>query len=204
MMQNGFEQLSEILRSYRRSSVLFAAHELGVLNKISEESIDISTLVRALGLSKKGLERLLSALCALGIIKKDKNTYSISSEYKNYLDPRSTDFLGSLIDHEIHLHHRWTRLSEGVKSGLPVKKSKEPAKKADTQRFIKAMANIGQRTAPILLEQINFNGNEHLLDLGGGPGKYIEKFCTKYPDMQVTLFDQSETIKAAKIISFWK
>jgi ubiquinone/menaquinone biosynthesis C-methylase UbiE len=198
MPQNGFEQLSKILRSYRNSSVLFAAHELGVLNKISEKSINISSLVNDLGLSKKGLERLLSALCALGIIKKENNTYSISSVYKNYLDPRSSDFLGGLIDHEIHLHKRWAQLSESVKSGLPVKKTNEPAEPADTQRFIKAMANIGQRTAPILLEQINFNGNEHLLDLGGGPGKYIEKFCAKYPHMQVTIFDQPETIKAAK------
>jgi ubiquinone/menaquinone biosynthesis C-methylase UbiE len=176
------------------------AHELGVLDKISEKLIDISTLVKDLGLSKKGLERLLPALCALGIIKKKNSNYSLSNEYNNYLDPQSKDYIGGLIDHEIHLHKRWARLSESVKSGLPVKKTDEPVKPDDTQRFIKAMTNIGQRTAPILLEHVYFNGNEHILDLGGGPGKYIEKFCEKYPKMQFTIFDQPDTIKAAKSV----
>jgi cyclopropane fatty-acyl-phospholipid synthase-like methyltransferase len=96
------------------------------------------------------------------------------------------------------LNKRWIQLSASIKSGKPVKKTDEQTNPEDTQRFIKAMANIGQRNAPIMLEKIHFSGNERILDLGGGPGKYIEKFCDKYPEMQVALFDQPETIRKAQ------
>jgi len=90
------------------------------------------------------------------------------------------------------------QLSESVKSGFPVKRIDKFMKPEDTIRFINAMANIGQRTAPIMLDEIKFNGDEHLLDVGGGPGKYMEKFSERYPQMQLTLFDQPDTIGAAK------
>jgi ubiquinone/menaquinone biosynthesis C-methylase UbiE/predicted transcriptional regulator len=198
MIPDSFEQLNDILRAYRKSNVLFVAYELGVLDIISEKSVNVEIIEKELGLSNDGLNRLLSALCAMGIIKKENNNYTISRDYDIYLNPLSSSYIGSLINHEIHLHKRWTQLSTSIKSGMPVKNTDEPIKFEDTQRFIKAMANIGQRTAPILLEKVNFNGNEHLLDLGGGPGKYIEKFCDKYPDMQLVLFDQPETIRAAQ------
>lgn len=198
MSDNGFEKLNEIMRAYRGTNVLFAAYELGVLDKISSHSIEFDNLARDLNLSEKGLGRLLSALCAMGIIIKKEKSYTISAGYGKFLDPESASYIGGLIKHEIHLQKRWMQLSESVISGLPVKKRDEPVKPEDTVRFINAMANIGQRTAPIMLDRIHFNGNEHLLDLGGGPGKYMEKFCERYPDIQVTLFDQTETVSAAQ------
>jgi ubiquinone/menaquinone biosynthesis C-methylase UbiE len=198
MSKTGFEQLNEILRAYRKSEVLFVAHELGVLNKIGQQPTDSETLVKDLELSKIGLERLLSALCATGIVVKEKEQYSLSIDFRPYLNPDSTKYMGGLINHEIHLHKRWNRLSESVKSGKPVKKSDEPSSPEDTERFIQAMTVIGNRTAPILMKKIAFKGNEQLLDLGGGPGKYVELFCESYPDMQVTLFDQPDTIRVAQ------
>ena len=198
MSDTGFEHLSELLRAYRKSNVLFTAFELGVFEKLSSHPRDINTIAKELRISKKGIQRLLSALCAMGIIKKFDKNYSISEDYQKYLDPLLPENIHGLINHEIHLYHRWKHLTECIESGLPIKKITDPSKPEDTARFINAMSNIGQRTAPILLNKVRFKGTEKLLDLGGGPGKYIEKFSEKYPDMQLTLFDQSETIRIAK------
>jgi ubiquinone/menaquinone biosynthesis C-methylase UbiE len=200
MLSDSFEELTDLLRAYRKSHVLFAAHELGVLDFINNKSVSCDTIAKELEISNDGLKRLLSALCAMGIVKKENENYSISEDYVPYLDSLSPDYIGDLINHEIHLNKRWTRLSESIKTGKPVKKWDEPTNPADAQRFIKAMANMGHRNAPILLENIRFNGNEHLLDLGGGPGKYIEQFCERYPDMRLSVFDQPETIKAARSV----
>jgi ubiquinone/menaquinone biosynthesis C-methylase UbiE len=198
MLNNGFDHLDEIIKAYRRTNVLFSAYQLGVLDKLSSQAIDSQILAGEIKISHKGLLRLLSALCAMGIILKKNNRYMVSNEYKKYLDPNSANYIGGLIKHEIHLQNRWMQLSESVKTGNPIKNIHEQVNPQDTNRFINAMANIGQRSAPIMLEKIRFSGNEHLLDLGGGPGKYMEKFCSRYPDMHVTLFDQPETISAAK------
>lgn len=198
MQKNGFDHLDKILKAYRRTTVLFAAYQLGILDKLSRQTIDAQVLAGEINISHKGLLRILSALCAMGVILKKKNGYTVSSDFKKYLNPDSTNYIGGLIKHEIHLQNRWMQLSESVKTGNPIKNIKEKVNPEDTNRFINAMANIGQRSAPVMLDKIRFNGNEHILDLGGGPGKYIEKFCSRYPDMQVTLFDQPETITAAK------
>jgi cyclopropane fatty-acyl-phospholipid synthase-like methyltransferase len=139
-------------------------------------------------------------LCAFGIVKKDKKAFEVSTQYVAFLDPQSSDYIGGLIDHEIHLHKRWRNLSESIISGMPVKKSDQPVKPEDTQRFIKAMANIGRRTAPIFLDKVKFKGNESLLDLGGGPGQYVENLSSMYPNMKITLFDQPDTIKTAQTV----
>jgi ubiquinone/menaquinone biosynthesis C-methylase UbiE len=194
----GFEQLDEIIKAYRKTNVLFSAYQLGVLDKLSNHTSDLHNLAIDLDLSEKGLTRLLSALCAMGVIIKTTNCYTISADYKKYLDPESANYIGDLIKHEIHLQSRWMQLSESVKTGIPVKKMNKPMMPQDTIRFINAMANIGQRSAPIMLDKIKFSGDEHILDVGGGPGKYIEKFCDRYPQIQVTLFDQPDTVAAAK------
>lgn len=198
MSQNGFEKLNEVMRRYRSSMVFLAAYELGVLDKLGCRSLTIANLKEELEISEKGLTRLLSSLCAMGIAIEDNKNYKLSTEYEKYLNPQSIHYIGGLINHEIHLQKRWAQLSESVKSGNPIKKSEQSPNHMNTNRFIQAMANLGQRTAPLLIEKLNFSGNEHLLDLGGGPGKYLEKFCEAYPKMQITLFDQNDTILAAK------
>ena len=198
MPEDSFDQLSQLFRAYRKSHAIFTAYKLGVFNRISKNPVEIDTLVKELGLSRKGLLRLLSVLCALGIIKKDIDVYTLSADYEKLLSPNSPDHIGGLIDHEIHLNKRWGKLSESVKSGKPVKKVEVQTNSIDTQRFIRAMAAIGQRAAPILLEHVGLRGTEHLLDLGGGPGIYAQKFLDEYPNLQITLFDQPETIKVAQ------
>lgn len=200
MVNDGFEHLNDILRAYRKSHVLFVAHELEVLSRICNHSMNSEELAKVLGVSKNGLERLLSALCAFGILEKDREAFKVSTQHAKFLDPQSSDYIGNLIDHEIHLHKRWRNLSESVISGMPVKKTVQPDKPEDTQRFIKAMSNIGHRTAPMLIEKVTFKGDESLLDLGGGPGQYVEQLSNRYPDMKITLFDQPDTVKAAQTV----
>lgn len=190
--------INQIIRAHRKSSVLFSAFELGIMDKIGVTFKSAQEISSELGLSVEGLKRLLSVLCAFEILEKSQDMYRFTDGHHKMFDPSSDDYIGDLIRHEIHLQKRWLQLSEGIKSGLPIKKTNEIRPTEDTQRFIKAMANIGQRTAPITLDKIHFEGNEHVLDLGGGPGKYMKQLCEKHPKMQVTLFEKPETIEAAK------
>jgi len=182
MSDNAFEQLNEIMRAYRKTEIFLAAFQLGVLEKLSKQAFESNVLARELKLSEKGSLKLLSALCALEIAVKKDNSYTLSANNIKFFDPDSPDYIGGLIKHEIHLQKRWMNLSNSVKSGLPIKNIDEAVNPEDSIRFINAMANIGQRTAPLMLDKVKFNGSEHLLDLGGGPGKYLEKFCDRYPD----------------------
>ena len=60
------------------------------------------------------------------------------------------------------------------------------------------MATVGRHTSAENIKKIQLNGDEHILDLGGGPGRYLEAFCDLHPQVRVTLFDQPDTIRYAK------
>ena len=60
------------------------------------------------------------------------------------------------------------------------------------------MSSVGRRSAQLLLQKVPFDQNEHVLDLGGGPGEYQRILCEHYPGIKVTLFDQADTIQAAR------
>ena len=195
---NAFRHINELIRAHRDSNVLFAAFELGVLEHVSGKFRSVKELSAELKIAEDGLSRLITALCALGLVWEHKKKFSLADPYDRFLDPKSPEYIGGLIKHEIHFQKRWLSLPKSVKTGQPVKKLKQRRNRMETHRFIKAMAAIGHRSAPQVLERIPFKGDEHLLDLGGGPGKYMEAFCQNYPKMELTLFDQPETIQLVK------
>jgi ubiquinone/menaquinone biosynthesis C-methylase UbiE len=193
-----FDQFSDLLRAYRNSYIIFTAFEFGIFSLLQKKPSTDADLASELGLSLEGMKRLLAALCALGLINKSNHTFQLPDDNCQFFDPQSPSFLGGLIRHEIHLQKRWLKLSESISSGRPVKKINQTHASQDTTRFIKAMASIGVQSASLVLEKIFFKGTEKLLDLGGGPGKYIQAFVEKFPEMNITLFDSQETIRTAQ------
>ena len=195
---NSSEYLEYLMRSYRLSHVIFTAFEIGLFKSIIKKNKSLNELSEELQVSRRGLGVLLPALVAMEIIEKQNHVYAIVEKFRAQLDPNADDYLGNLIDHEIHLKERWRFLTESVRNGKPVKQIDNNSDSARTRRFIKAMASVGQRSASLFVEKVPFRGNEYVLDLGGGPGRYLRKLCESYPGIQVTLFDKPETIKIAQ------
>jgi 2-polyprenyl-3-methyl-5-hydroxy-6-metoxy-1,4-benzoquinol methylase len=192
------EYLEELIRSYRRSHVILTAFELGLFETLVRKNQSVDELIIELDISRRGLELLLHALVALEILQKEGNVYRVSMKFHSLLNPDEPDYLGGLISHEIHLNKRWQLLTESVRTGKSVKHHEINQEPEVAKRFINAMSNIGQRSARLFVQHLPFRGDEHVLDLGGGPGKYLKELCELYPNMQVTLCDQSETIDVAQ------
>lgn len=193
-----FESVTQLLRAYRGSAILFTAFELGLLEFLAKNPESPERISKALNLSRKGVSRILLALSALGIVEKDGRKFRILEPCLNLFHPDSDQYIGGLIQHEIHLQKRWWQLDKSVKTGRPVKDPQQKPTATDKKRFINAMANIGKRTAPLVTEKIKLKGNEKILDLGGGPGEYLKAFCKYSPDIRVTLLDQSVTTNHAR------
>jgi SAM-dependent methyltransferase len=196
--EKSFEYLNDLIRAYRQSHVIFSASELGLFDALITERLTIEQLSFKLNASPRGLELLLNALCAMGIIEQNGTSYLISDNFKTFLDQRSTHYLGAMIKHEIHLHSRWRFLSQSVRTGESARKFEKLPESDDSERFINAMSDIGRRSANIFLENISFHGIEHILDLGGGPGRYVKELCEAYSYIHVTLFDKPDTINFAR------
>lgn len=192
------EYLEELMRFYRRSHVILTAFELGLFDTLIRKNQSVEELTMGLNVSNRGLELLLHALVALEILQKRDNVYRVSERFHSLLNPNEPDYMGGLINHEIHLNKRWQLLTESVATGKSVKHHEKNQESEVTKRFINAMSNIGQRSARLFIQHVPFRGDEHILDLGGGPGKYLKELCEFYPKMHVTLCDQPETVDVAK------
>jgi len=198
-LREAYDQIDRLSHAYRYSQVLFTAYESGLLEKLSQlKGGSPGQIADEVNLSEKGVARLLSTLCALKIATKNQGRYKLAGEYRALFDPAAEDYLGGMFDHEIHLQKRWINLLYSVKSGNPVKKSDQPRTSKDRDRFIRAMAILGRRSSPEVINKLKLKDNQHILDLGGGPGLYMESFLAPYAHTKVTLFDQTETIRFAK------
>jgi ubiquinone/menaquinone biosynthesis C-methylase UbiE len=198
-LQEAYEQIDRLSHAYRYSQVIFTAYESGLLEVLSR-SKDRSPeeIAGAANLSEKGVTRILTALCALNIADKKQGRFKLAGPYRQLFNPDADNYLGGMFDHEIHLQKRWTNLLQSIKSGEPAKKTDQKRTIQDKNRFIKAMATLGRRSSPQVIYKLNLKDNQHILDLGGGPGLYMESFLAPFSHTKVTLFDQPETIRFAK------
>ena len=96
---NSFEHISQIIRAHRKSSVLFSAFELGVMDKICVTLKTAQEISDELNLPVDGLKRLLSVLCAFKILEKNKDMYRLRDGYHKLFDPTSAAYIGGLIRH---------------------------------------------------------------------------------------------------------
>ena len=124
-MPDTFHEFEELLRAYRKSSVLLTAFDLGIFRALTDGPLSISQIEQQLGYSKRGIGALLTALSAMNVINISDNRYQINPEIAAFLNPASKQYAGGQIEHEIYLHKRWQYLSESVKTGEPSRRDSD-------------------------------------------------------------------------------
>ncbi|MEZ6056304.1 MAG: methyltransferase [Planctomycetaceae bacterium] len=66
------------------------------------------------------------------------------------------------------------------------------------RHFTLALAGRAKNVAPHLARAVSMNGDEHLLDLGGGTGLYAMAFLQQHPEMRATVLDRPEVLRVAE------
>ena len=95
--------------------------------------------------------------------------------------------------HHHHLVHAWSQLSQAVVTGKPVRKRSSFGEAEERESFLMGMFNLAMQIAPQLVRQIDLEGRQHLLDLGGGPGTYAIHFCLANPRLRAPVYDLPTT-----------
>ena len=177
---------------YWRSSTVHAGVKLDLFTEFGNESLSAAELSSKLAASPRGIEMLLNALTALGLLEHGGNTYRNTAFSKTHLVKGEPGYLGYIIMHHYHLVDGWTKLDEAVMSGSPIVK-RSYGEQAERQSFQMGMFNLAMAIAPALANEIDLGGRVHLLDLGGGPGTHAIHFCLANPKLRATVFDRSTT-----------
>jgi predicted O-methyltransferase YrrM len=178
---------------YWNACTLQAGVHLGIFTLIGDDYVGGDEIARRLDGNVRGVNGLLNALTAMGLLSKQQGEYANTPESKSLLVKDSPDYIGHIIMHHHHLVSAWSQLPEAVKSGQPVRQRSSFGEEEERESFLMGMFNLAMNIAPRLSGQIDLSGRRHLLDLGGGPGTYAIHFCLANPDLQGTVYDLTTT-----------
>src|SRR4051794_11422619 len=86
-----------MITSFWVSQTLFAAHDLGVFQALSEGPATAKQLASRLGFNEDAGDRLLTACVAIGLLKRDAENYSNAEDTQNLLVPGPTGYMGGFL-----------------------------------------------------------------------------------------------------------
>lgn len=178
---------------YWQTCALHAGVHLRLFSMIGDHSLTADEVAKRLKTPARGVEMLLNALCALGLLRKAKGLYANTPESTIFLVEESPGYIGHIIAHHYHLVPAWSQLPQAVMSGKPVRKRSSFGEAEEREGFLMGMYNLAMQIAPGLSREIGLKGQHHLLDLGGGPGTYAIHFCLANPDLRATVYDLPTT-----------
>ena len=178
--------------AYWRGCALQAGVRLEIFSLLGDHSMDLDEIRTRTGTDKRGLEYLLNALSAMGLLKKEKKLYSNTGETQKFLSNDSPAYIGHIILHHHHILDGWAQLDEAVKTGAPVAK-RSYGEEIERESFLMGMYNLAMTLAPAIAEHTDLGGRRRLLDLGGGPGTYAIHFCLANPELSAVIYDRPTT-----------
>lgn len=192
-------QLLELSGGYWSTCALHAGVKLGVFTPLSSEPLTSRDLAGRINCDSRGLEMLLNALTALGLLDKKDDTFVATPFAAEFLSRTSPAYLGHIIMHHHHLMSSWVNLDQAVQSGTPVRgRVSHEDVESSRESFLMGMFNLATLVAPKIVSNIDLSGRRRLLDLGGGPGTYAIHFCQHNPELTAVICDLPTTRKFAE------
>ena len=188
------EQIRNIAYAFQESRILLTAHELGLFTALGNGRHTSAGIASLLGTDPRATDRLMNALCAMGLLTKESGRFSNSPAARDCLMRDSPGYLGGLM-HTVHLWDTWTTLTEAVRTGTGVRlRTVEQKQEEWRSAFIAAMHDRAVRQAPAVVEQIDISQVTRVLDVGGGSGAYAMAFVRAKADISATVFDLPDVV----------
>lgn len=196
--------LFDIVAGFVQSQALLALVELRVLHQLSDSSLSADDLARLSGLDAPRLAVLMQAGAALRLVRFRRGLW--------HLTPRGAAFLTVPGLEAMVRHHPvlYRDLSDPVAF---FKGETEPElaafwpyvfgalKEQDAglaARYSALMADSQGLVAQDTLKQVDLADRSHLMDVGGGTGKFLSAVAARYPRLALTLFDLPQVVAGAE------
>lgn len=183
------EELEALFRGYQPARVALTAVELDLFSAVGSGAT-AAEVAASTGASLRGVEPLLNALVALGLLHKDGDRFSCGSSAGTFLRAGAPHDARGALMHTANLWTRWSTLTEAVRQGTSVGHVEIAERGQEwTEAFIAAMHRNASARAPVVIAALDLTGVRRILDLGGGSGAYAAAFSRAQPQARVTVFD---------------
>ena len=168
--------------------LLGSALKTGLFSSLTEKK-DIPSLTRELGADERALYIVLEALCAMGYVEKENDSYIIADRARPLFIDGGKDYVGGYLSHTLNKLNAWLELPQIIKG------EKTGRRKPDNiSTFMNAMASTPEEDIQEIVSHCldKKKDAKTVLDLGGGPGKYSKVFVNR--GLKAVLLDTPQTI----------
>jgi O-methyltransferase domain/Dimerisation domain len=163
------------------SKTLLSAVELGLFTELAkEDSLDAEAFSERLMLHPRSARDFLDALVALGMLERDGDRYSNTSETDLFLDRAKPSYIGGILEMcNARSYGFWGSLTEALRTGHPQNEAKGGGESfftalyADPARlegFLKAMTGLSLGTARAISNKFPWDRYETFVDVGTAQG----------------------------------
>jgi (2Fe-2S) ferredoxin/ubiquinone/menaquinone biosynthesis C-methylase UbiE len=187
------DELAQSIRGFQESRVILTALELDLFTAIGNGA----TAAQAAATTRtdaRATEMLLHALASLDLVRKDGAVFHNAPVAARFLAAASPDSARMAMLHTAGLWHRWSGLTECVRTGTA---TPEERGAEGTEAFIAAMHNNARQRAAQLAGAVAAGANR-MLDVGGGSGAYAIAFAQANPRLRAEVFDQPAVLAIAR------
>lgn len=183
-------RLQRIAQAYWESAALMAAVELELFTAIAHGHDTVPAAARAVGISERNAERLLTVLAAMTLLDRTGDRFVNAPDVQRFLVKDGERYAGPWI---LFTKPRWEafgRLSERLRDreekrlGAYVDFTVE-----DARRYHAATYSIGMGAARLFSRTVDLTDRKLLLDLGGGSGAYSIVATQAFPGLEAIVLD---------------
>ncbi|MDD5773307.1 MAG: methyltransferase [bacterium] len=193
------QDIRELGLSFQKSRIFLTAYELDVFTALGDKARSSNEVAKKLGADSRALDRLMNALCAMGLLKKKNGKFSNTPSGLRFLVKGRPEYMQGLM-HFVHLWNNWSTLTRSVRFGRPAALQSIDERDGDSLTgFIAAMHERGYRQAPFVISMIDLTGVKSVLDIGGGSGVFSMAFARAKDDIKATVFDLLNVLPITKM-----
>ncbi|MBI5416643.1 methyltransferase domain-containing protein [Candidatus Poribacteria bacterium] len=190
--------IMDLASAFRKSKVLLTAYEFDLFTALDEKNLSADEVAKKIGSEKRATDRLMNALCAIGLLHKKENLFSNTKLTLQYLVKGKPDYMACLM-HSVHLWDTWSTLTDAVLEGKSVVNERMHTRgEAWTEAFIAAMHERATKQVQALAFILDFSNVSRILDVGGGSGAFSMGFVEAKQGIKATVFDLPNVIPITK------
>jgi predicted O-methyltransferase YrrM len=197
--------------SYSTELLAAAIGHFNLFAHLTTGPLSFDDLRARLSLESRPANVLFTALCAMGLLAKSGNQFSLSPLAAEHLTPGGafevSDYvsLAAQSPGVLEMVERLrTNHPAGAKPGGPgaafiYREGLESAmeSQASARKLTLALAGRAKNVAPVLAQNLPLENAQLILDVGGGTGIYSIALLQKHPGLKAIVFDRAEVLKVA-------
>ena len=188
---NKIDQLEE-------ANILLSALDFKIFSILEKKSLSAKRVASVTKTKLEGMEILLNALTAMGVLNKTKNTYKNTPVTYKYFCKSSPDFRIGTVMLKLDSRGEYEDFSKIIKNGRNYKEFESEEDPKFRKLFTYAMHERSELSAYKVAEAVNQKKIGKLLDLGCGPGSYTAAILKEDKTATATLMDRAAAIKVAR------